>query len=711
MCNHVRPMPPSSRMTVAALLFTLIAGGCNCEEGPIVKGESSLQADETRLDFGRVFIGASARQTFLLSAPGQARVSYSSAFEGQAYGFMAGPAVGQLLPNGSEEIVVTFRPLVAGPREAKLLFNSDATGDPVEVLLVAEAIPPPDCEDGNGCTEDTFNLETGQCEHVAARLPCDDFNACTTNDTCIDGVCLGESKSCDDEDVCTDDLCDPQSGCENLLTAACNDGNPCTADACDALGGCTNENLPNGTPCDDLEQCTIADICIAGECIGVPVPDGTMCDDLDPCSVQDQCVEGTCLDPNYQPPGFGDLKFATDVGPLQSGAGQNPIVDRDNTIFVGIEEGVAAVDECGDVLWTTDTLPGARFSGAVSLPGILSVPAGEKLVDISTLTGAVLNELDLSPLFPAETGTTATGTVTVRILDLAVRASGALVASVVQERVDGDAEIRMGIIAEIDRSHAVATPFRDLGGRFASRLAVDRDEAVVAILSDGRPDKGVHEQQVVRFGIDGLPDTTWSSTQITAGHTELALGEDSEVLWTAGLFSITRTGAPTALRMPPADPLLLDRGAPATNGEVIVFVEARELESPTGLGLVSDASYHLVAVRPPATGTSTSSMVQWSFELPSPAARMSPVVDLDGNVFVATADGTVYAFDAEGGFLFSHALQIGLRSLEGVALTLTPKGVVVVIGEGRVFGVQSIKPLGNSSWPRHRRDNFSTGHR
>lgn len=708
MCNHIRPMPPPSRMTVAALLFTLTAGGCNCEGGSIVQGGSSLAADASRLDFGRVFIGTTARRTFVLSAPGLARINYSSSFRGDAYGFTAGPAVGQLLPNGSVEMVVTFEPQLAGARQAQLVVDSDAATDPtVEIELVAEAVTPPDCEDGNGCTTDRFNLETGQCEHAAARLPCDDFNACTVNDTCVDGVCLGESASCDDGDICTDDLCDPQTGCENLLIAACNDGNPCTADTCNPLGGCSNEILPDGTPCDDLEQCTTADICLRGQCLGVPEVDE--CDDGDPCSLNERCVDGTCLDPNYTPPGFGDLKFATDVGPLQLGAGRNPIVDRNSTVFVGIEDGVAAVDECGDLLWTNDTLAGARFSGAVSLPGILSVPAGAQLVDVDTVTGAVVNELDLAPLF-AGTETTTTGTVTVRILDLALRASGALVASVVQERVDGEEMHRSGLIAEVDRSHTVATQFRDLGERFASRLAVDRDEAVVAIVSDGLPDKGLHGQQVIRFGIDGLPDTTWSSTEITAGHTDLALGQESEVLWTAGLLSITKTGSPSALRMPPEDPLLLDRGAPTTYGDTILFVEARARPSPNGPGLVSDASYHLVAAGPPAP-TSTQSVVRWQFELPTPAARMTPVVDLQGNVFVATADGTIYGFDANGDFLFSHTVQTGLADLDGVAPTLTPKGVIVVIGARRVFGIQSIAPLGNSSWPRHRRDNFATGHR
>ncbi len=44
--------------------------------------------------------------------------------------------------------------------------------------------------------------------------PCSDGNACTVGDSCASGACTaGESLSCDDGDLCTDDFCDPNSGC------------------------------------------------------------------------------------------------------------------------------------------------------------------------------------------------------------------------------------------------------------------------------------------------------------------------------------------------------------------------------------------------------------------------------------------------------------------------------------------------------------------
>src|SRR5439155_904107 len=39
-------------------------------------------------------------------------------------------------------------------------------------------------------------------------------NACTVGDSCASGACTaGSALSCDDGDLCTDDFCDPNSGC------------------------------------------------------------------------------------------------------------------------------------------------------------------------------------------------------------------------------------------------------------------------------------------------------------------------------------------------------------------------------------------------------------------------------------------------------------------------------------------------------------------
>src|SRR5207249_4118659 len=85
-----------------------------------------------------------------------------------------------------------------------------------------------DCTDQNPCTDDLCDPATGACSNpeAAAGTVCDDGNACTTGDTCSDGVCVGAALSCDDGNPCTDDSCDPATGCVSTPnTAPCDDGN------------------------------------------------------------------------------------------------------------------------------------------------------------------------------------------------------------------------------------------------------------------------------------------------------------------------------------------------------------------------------------------------------------------------------------------------------------------------------------------------------
>jgi hypothetical protein len=118
-------------------------------------------------------------------------------------------------------------------------------------------------------------LATTVCDEVCGcfELTCDDGNACTTNDRCLDGECVGDPRSCDDANVCTTDSCIPATGCVYAPTV--------------------------GTPCDDDRLCTTGDHCSGGNCVGVAVP----CDDGLDCtadSCQEPCegfiIEGSCYE-------------------------------------------------------------------------------------------------------------------------------------------------------------------------------------------------------------------------------------------------------------------------------------------------------------------------------------------------------------------------------------------------------------------------------
>ncbi|MSP91526.1 MAG: hypothetical protein EXR79_06955 [Myxococcales bacterium] len=151
-----------------------------------------------------------------------------------------------------------------------------------------------DCFDGNPCTTDACGVGVG-CSNVpvAEGGPCNDANACTVGDGCKQGACGGVPKACGDQNPCTQDGCVAEAGCVTLELqgAACDNGSACTKD-----DTCLNA-LCTGTPkvCDDANPCT-EDGCIAatGQCKSTWLSDGALCpDDGVPCTL-DKCVGGKC---------------------------------------------------------------------------------------------------------------------------------------------------------------------------------------------------------------------------------------------------------------------------------------------------------------------------------------------------------------------------------------------------------------------------------
>ena len=145
-----------------------------------------------------------------------------------------------------------------------------------------------DCEDGNPCTFD-FCGAGGICRHdrrpagTACNLdsPCPFF--CDAGANCVQG---NVNALCNDDNVCTQDLCDPGTGCYHVNRPA-----QCDADhdICTSVFG--YQIPPANTPNDDL--------CQNGVCTpGPPVPceDGNNCT-VDACDPSIQCIfasNGTC---------------------------------------------------------------------------------------------------------------------------------------------------------------------------------------------------------------------------------------------------------------------------------------------------------------------------------------------------------------------------------------------------------------------------------
>lgn len=154
-----------------------------------------------------------------------------------------------------------------------------------------------DCRDGDPCTTD--QCQEGACQNprMADNTGCDDSNACTTGEKCYGGSCQGGREvQCADAEDCTADSCNPQVGCvfapiilpggcddRTVCTVSdqcvngvcagtpisCDDGNYCTDDLCDPVSGCYHED--NDLLCSDGNACTLLDQCHLGTCAGVNV--------------------------------------------------------------------------------------------------------------------------------------------------------------------------------------------------------------------------------------------------------------------------------------------------------------------------------------------------------------------------------------------------------------------------------------------------------
>ncbi len=177
---------------------------------------------------------------------------------------------------------------------ARDIYSSNEYDDEasLEIVISDEQI----CNDHNPCTEDVFTSD-GRCIHPPlVGESCSDGSYCTVNDTCnANGQCVGEERSCDDHNVCTEDFCSPETNsCEYALLEGlpCDDGNLCTFnDACNPVAQCVGQERS----CNDNNECT-SESCNpnTGQCDSTPLV-GQSCNDGDLCTINDTCgSNGQC---------------------------------------------------------------------------------------------------------------------------------------------------------------------------------------------------------------------------------------------------------------------------------------------------------------------------------------------------------------------------------------------------------------------------------
>ncbi len=282
---------------VAVALFFVRCSGCDDGQG-LELLEPQIEVEPLGIDLGEIPMTVRAQQTVTIRSAGKSdlRISAIRLEDNELFDITNQPQV-ILQPSRSDVVLLQATPSALGIYTGTLVIESNDKDTPViRVPLRIQAVDIPPCDDNNACTLDTFDAATQTCTHTFSDgTPCEPADKCVLNAICSQGVCLGEPKVCDDNSMCTRDLCRQTDGeCIFLPNeVACDDNNPCTVDTCLAEG-CEHEALPSGTPCDDEDECTSADACFAGECRGSGAPDGSACDDRDSCTIGDTCFDGVC---------------------------------------------------------------------------------------------------------------------------------------------------------------------------------------------------------------------------------------------------------------------------------------------------------------------------------------------------------------------------------------------------------------------------------
>jgi hypothetical protein len=155
-----------------------------------------------------------------------------------------------------------------------------------------------ECNDQNSCTDDACDSDSGECRYIAVpdEAPCDfdGFPGLCKSGVCEDaGLC--EGVDCNDENACTHDACIRTTG--KCSYSAVAEDTPCSFGGLPGLcrsGECQDAQLCEGVSCEDENECT-EDLCnpANGECVFTPVSDNTTCDFG---GLPGLCVSGLCED-------------------------------------------------------------------------------------------------------------------------------------------------------------------------------------------------------------------------------------------------------------------------------------------------------------------------------------------------------------------------------------------------------------------------------
>ncbi len=208
----------------------------------------------------------------------------------------------------------------------------------------------------DNCFAYTFNTSTTLCDVGYRTGACNDGNACTIHDVCLDGLCLGYQRNCDDGLWCTSDSCNSATGdCENNLDGGCyingvcylnGEANPlCACQVCNVSESAVQWSfIETPASCNDYDPCTVNDQCdsIYRQCAGTPldcsanntecavgvcdrgqcrvenINEGQQCNDGREDTYGDVCVSGVCVGHLYDFSSYS-TNYGCMIGTYQNG--------------------------------------------------------------------------------------------------------------------------------------------------------------------------------------------------------------------------------------------------------------------------------------------------------------------------------------------------------------------------------------------------------
>ena len=131
---------------------------------------------------------------FLVRNLGQGDMELRSIeLEGDAFHMQVSPALPTTLKAYKfATVLVSYGEHVReGVHTGELVIDTNAQDTPLRVPVKGKVLSPLVCESTNPCLDSRYDPNTKRCVTELLEGSCDDDNACTTDDKCITGMCMG----------------------------------------------------------------------------------------------------------------------------------------------------------------------------------------------------------------------------------------------------------------------------------------------------------------------------------------------------------------------------------------------------------------------------------------------------------------------------------------------------------------------------------------